>query len=109
MPDSGPCTHSEQIQAVTRGSKGCEECIRAGLTWVYLRVCLSCGKVGCCDSSVGQHAKKHARSNGHPIIQSLEPGENWRYCYIDETYVHDPVVPAARGTAWSTWPAERWE
>ncbi len=63
---------------------GCPECRRLGLTWVHLRVCLECGTVGCCDSSVGKHAAEHYAQTGHPVMRSLEPGEAWRWCYIDE-------------------------
>jgi uncharacterized UBP type Zn finger protein len=65
------------------------ECLSAGYDWLYLRVCLSCGFVGCCDSSRGKHARKHAYDAHHPIIESLEPGENWRYCYFDDEYIRD--------------------
>lgn len=64
----------------------CEDCVRAGTTWMHLRVCLTCGKVGCCDSSPMRHARAHAHVAGHPIVQSLEPGEWWRWCYVDEDY-----------------------
>jgi len=79
-----PCTHLDQIQDVTPSADGCEECLRIGSGWVHLRLCLICGKVGCCDSSPNRHASAHARESGHPTIQSLEPGEDWIYCYIDD-------------------------
>jgi len=66
-----------------RTPEGCEECLRLGTTWVHLRLCLTCGHVGCCDSSPLRHA--HAVTIGHPIVQSFEPGEDW--CYVDEAYV----------------------
>ena len=66
---------------------GCADCLRLGSTWVHLRVCLSCGNVGCCDSSFGRHATRHFQATGHPILRSLEEGEDWRWCYPDETYV----------------------
>ena len=66
---------------------GCEECLKVGDPWLHLRICLTCGKVGCCDSSPMRHARAHARTAGHPIVQSFEPGEDWRWCYVDETYV----------------------
>lgn len=65
----------------------CAECLATGLRWVHLRLCLTCGNVACCDSSPGRHATKHAGSSGHPIIRSLEPGEDWRWCFVDETLV----------------------
>ena len=66
---------------------GCEECLRLGTPWVHLRLCLTCGHVGCCDSSPMRHARAHAHTVGHPIVQSMEPGETWRWCYVDEDYV----------------------
>ncbi|MFG2073314.1 monovalent cation:H+ antiporter, CPA1 family [Nonomuraea maritima] len=62
---------------------GCEECLASGGRWVHLRRCLECGHVGCCDSSPGKHATQHFHSSGHPVIQSYEPGEEWRWCFVD--------------------------
>jgi uncharacterized UBP type Zn finger protein len=81
------CTHTSMVHDVRPGTNGCEECLKAGTRWVHLRICLTCGHVGCCDSSVGKHARKHAHDTGHPIIQSFEPGETWRYCYVDDLYL----------------------
>lgn len=81
------CTHLDQITNVDAQSDGCEKCLRMGDRWVHLRKCLICGHVGCCDSSVNTHATKHFHETGHPIMQSAQPGEDWRWCYIDETYV----------------------
>jgi hypothetical protein len=67
--------------------EGCEECLRIGSAWVHLRLCLTCGHVGCCDSSPLRHARAHAFTIGHPVVQSFEPGEDWRWCYFDEAYV----------------------
>ncbi|MGE2771806.1 UBP-type zinc finger domain-containing protein [Rhodococcus sp. 1.20] len=67
--------------------QGCEECLRLGTPWVHLRLCLTCGHVGCCDSSPGRHASAHAHAIGHPIVQSMEPGEDWRWCYVDQNFV----------------------
>jgi uncharacterized UBP type Zn finger protein len=79
------CTHLDQITvARPEQFEGCEDCLAIGGRWVHLRVCRSCGKVGCCDSSPNRHATKHARSTDHPIVSSLEPGENWSYCYPDD-------------------------
>ena len=79
------CTHLDQITvARPEQFEGCEDCLAMGGRWVHLRVCRSCGKVGCCDSSPNRHATKHARSTDHPIVSSLEPGENWSYCYPDD-------------------------
>jgi uncharacterized UBP type Zn finger protein len=65
----------------------CPECVALGDNWVHLRVCLTCGHVGCCDNSKNRHATRHFHATGHPVIQSLEPGERWRYCYVDELYL----------------------
>jgi uncharacterized UBP type Zn finger protein len=82
------CTHTDQIHQVDANTPdGCEECLRDGSRWVHLRLCLTCGHVGCCDSSPNRHASAHAAQTGHPIVQSFEPGEDWRWCYVDETYV----------------------
>ena len=78
------CTHTDQIEDVTPHTQGCEECLKTGDTWVHLRLCLTCGKVGCCDSSKNKHATKHFHATKHPIMQSLEPGDNWAWCYVDE-------------------------
>ncbi|HTP16137.1 MAG TPA: UBP-type zinc finger domain-containing protein [Streptosporangiaceae bacterium] len=80
--------HLTLVRAVVpRTPGGCAECLSLGAAWVRLRLCLTCGHVGCCDSSPLRHARGHAHANGHPIVQSFEPGENWRWCYIDEAYV----------------------
>jgi uncharacterized UBP type Zn finger protein len=77
------CTHLDQINDVEPGAEGCEECLRMNDAWVHLRMCLSCGHVGCCDSSKNKHAAVHSHSTGHAIVQSLEPGESWRWCFVD--------------------------
>lgn len=83
MPD---CTHLDQVQIteLPESVEGCEECLKAGDPWLHLRICLSCGKVGCCDDSPNRHATAHARESDHPLIRSLEPGEEWSWCYIDD-------------------------
>ncbi|GGO18698.1 hypothetical protein GCM10010116_37620 [Microbispora rosea subsp. aerata] len=63
---------------------GCQECLEHGTKWVHLRKCLECGHIGCCDSSPGKHATAHYEETGHPVIRSFEPGEDWRWCYVDE-------------------------
>ena len=78
------CTHLDQIRNVKPKTKGCEECLKMHDTWVHLRLCLECGHVGCCDDSKNKHATKHFKASRHPIIQSFEPGESWRWCYVDE-------------------------
>ncbi len=81
------CPHLKEVRQVTPSGKGCKECLEMGDTWVHLRECLSCGHVGCCDSSKNKHATKHFDQTKHPVMQSFEPGENWRWCYVDEIYL----------------------
>ena len=78
------CTHLNSVRRVTPSGNGCVECLATGDTWVHLRLCRSCGHVGCCDSSKNKHATKHFHSTKHPIMKSIEPGETWGWCYIDE-------------------------
>ena len=89
------CSHLDQIE-VNRPEEvaGCEECLKIGRRWLHLRVCRTCGQVGCCDSSPNQHASKHAAASGHPIVSSLEPGEDWSWCYLDEVaFILSPDAP----------------
>ena len=79
-----PCSHLDQIRDVTPSAEGCEDCLRTGGSWVHLRLCQSCGHVGCCDSSPNRHASAHFRTTGHPLVSSFEPGEDWMWCYVDE-------------------------
>lgn len=85
------CAHTETLDATEVSPltpEGCQECLAAGeTTWVHLRKCLSCGHVGCCDSSPHQHATAHFTESGHPVMRSFEPGEEWRWCYVDERLV----------------------
>jgi uncharacterized UBP type Zn finger protein len=81
---TAPCTHLDEALDVLPGSEGCEECLAIGGRWVHLRLCLTCGHVGCCDSSPYRHASVHHRSTGHPLVQSFEPGEDWVWCYVDQ-------------------------
>jgi uncharacterized UBP type Zn finger protein len=90
------CSHLDQVQAVqARTPAGCEECLAMGDTWVHLRECLSCGHVGCCDSSKNRHATAHFRSSEHPLVRSFQPGENWAWCYVDEVMLQ-PAPSAAQ-------------
>lgn len=82
-----PCPHVALIRPVKPSAPGCEECLKIGSGWVHLRLCLTCGQVGCCDSSPYRHATKHFHATSHPIMRSFEPGETWRWCYVDETMV----------------------
>ena len=87
MSNSG-CKHLNLVQEdVTPSADGCEDCLKIGDIWVHLRLCLICGHVGCCDSSKNKHATKHFHSTKHPIIQSFEPNEDWRWCYVDNTFL----------------------
>ncbi len=81
------CEHLEQVKQVTPSAKGCEDCLKTGGRWVHLRLCETCGHVGCCDSSPNRHATKHFRATSHPVIKSFEPGEGWGYCYVDDLFV----------------------
>jgi uncharacterized UBP type Zn finger protein len=81
------CNHIQMIQEVNPRTKGCEECLAMGDTWVHLRICKICGHVGCCDDSKNKHASKHFHITGHPIMQSIEPGEDWMWCFVDNLFV----------------------
>jgi uncharacterized UBP type Zn finger protein len=83
---SETCTHLDQvaISELPGSVDGCEECLRDGGKWLHLRICLSCGHVGCCDDSPNRHATGHQHETSHPIIRSLEPAEDWCWCYLDE-------------------------
>src|SRR5437660_926763 len=78
------CGHLKDLHHVTPSAAGCEECLKMGDSWVHLRLCLSCGHVGCCDSSRNKHATKHFHATHHPVVRSLERGEDWAWCYVDE-------------------------
>lgn len=81
------CVHLAQVEEVTPSSAGCEECLKIGDTWVHLRMCLICGKVGCCDNSKNKHATKHFHDSGHALIMSMESWEDWIWCYLDEKLI----------------------
>ena len=83
-PGGEDCTHLDSIHPVTPSADGCEDCLRIGAWWVHLRICMTCGHVGCCDSSPNRHATKHYHATQHPIVKSMEPGEDWGWCYPDE-------------------------
>jgi hypothetical protein len=82
------CTHLDQVEIMEVPTRdevpGCEDCLRLGMRWVHLRICRTCGRIGCCDSSPGRHASGHAREVDHPVATSIEPGENWSWCFVDE-------------------------
>jgi uncharacterized UBP type Zn finger protein len=90
------CTHLDTVTDVTPSGAGCEECLRTGGRWVHLRLCMTCGHVGCCDNSPGRHATGHWLDHrDHPVIRSYEPGENWWWCYPDQlSFEVDGAPPA---------------
>ncbi|MFD5317159.1 cation:proton antiporter [Streptomyces sp. NPDC127098] len=88
---STSCTHLDRIRVTETDTEVCPRCLAEGSSWVELRLCVTCGEVGCCDDSPRRHASEHARESGHPIIQSAEPGEDWRWCFPDETLVQAPL------------------
>jgi uncharacterized UBP type Zn finger protein len=83
---SDECGHLGEVKVtkLPESVEGCEECLKDGGKWLHLRICLVCGHVGCCDSSPGQHASRHFAETGHPLIRSLEPGEDWSWCFVDD-------------------------
>ncbi len=80
------CTHLDQValRDLPASVDGCEDCMLEGSKWLHLRICLTCGHVGCCDDSPNRHATAHHHAMSHPIIRSIEPGEDWSWCYVDE-------------------------
>jgi hypothetical protein len=87
MTSNNACEHIASITSVTLPARReCEECVKTGARWVHLRTCQHCGLTLCCDSSPNRHASKHARTSGHPVIASAEPGERWLYCFPDEAF-----------------------
>ena len=89
MMEEPSCSHLDQIRDVEPSAPGCEECLQMGDEWVHLRICLSCGHVGCCDNSKNRHATRHHHATTHPIIRSFEPGESWIFCYPDDLFMEE--------------------
>ena len=90
-PTDAPCAHLVEIAQVTPSTTlGCEDCLREGSRWVHLRECLQCGHVGCCDNSPRRHATAHFHATAHPIMRSIEPGEDWGWCFVDSLFL-EPV------------------
>src|SRR3981081_1332387 len=85
------CPHMTGLEPASARTEGCEECLKTGSRWVHLRLCLTCGHVGCCDSSPGRHATRHFHETRHPVVASYEPAERWAWCYVDELAM---TVPA---------------
>jgi uncharacterized UBP type Zn finger protein len=88
------CTHLDQIEIfdLPDAVAGCQDCLKTGSPWLHLRLCLECGYVGCCDSSPNKHASAHYLADGHPIIHSLEPGEDWSWCFTDQLAMRIPEI-----------------
>jgi uncharacterized UBP type Zn finger protein len=88
------CTHLDQVEItqLPESVPGCEDCLATGDVWLHLRICLSCGHVGCCDDSPNKHATAHAKATEHPLIRSLEPREDWSYCFIDDIAMRIPEI-----------------
>lgn len=84
------CEHLADLHPVPATASGCEECLKTGGSWVHLRLCLSCGHVGCCDDSPNRHASHHFHATGHPVITSWERGERWLWCYVDQEAMDVP-------------------
>jgi hypothetical protein len=80
------CQHLDQITSVTPSGEGCKECLEMGDSWMHLRLCMSCGQVGCCDDSKNKHATRHFHTTHHPIIMSYERGEEWGWCYVEQGF-----------------------
>ena len=88
------CTHLDTITVteLPESVAGCEDCLRMGGEWVHLRICLACGHVGCCDSSPNKHASAHFANSDHALIRSLEPGEEWSWCFEDQVAMLIPQI-----------------
>jgi CPA2 family monovalent cation:H+ antiporter-2 len=85
------CAHLDQVvEGVERRTEGCETCLEKGMRWVHLRMCLTCGRVGCCMASEGRHSLAHFDETGHALIRSLEPDEDWWYCFADWKQLEPP-------------------
>lgn len=104
MPSMGePCEHVSEIRQVMPRASGCEECLALGEQWNELRVCLSCGHVGCCEDSEKAHALQHFKTSGHPLIASFERGETWGWCYVHRRYFDlEPGLRPKRRSALAT-------
>ena len=87
---SDECPHVAHVANVIPATRGCQECLNTGTAWLHLRLCRSCGHVGCCDQSPGRHATAHFHATHHPIIEGYDPPEGWGWCYVDEIFLELP-------------------
>ena len=96
------CSHGAAIHEVKPNAKGCAECLKMGSIWLHLRLCRTCGHVGCCDESPNTHATKHFRATGHPVMEDYYPGEGWGWCYVDDVMIDldGDVTPHPPGSEW---------
>jgi uncharacterized UBP type Zn finger protein len=90
--DRRDCDHLSAVRQTDPRAGPCADCVAEGTRTVHLRMCLTCGRVSCCDSSSGKHARRHHEQTGHPLIRSVEPGEHWVWCYPDEAYLSEIVA-----------------
>jgi hypothetical protein len=89
------CTHLDQIRVTSSTVEGCQDCLAVGGTWDQLRLCVVCGRVGCCDNSPSRHASRHHQTTGHPLIRTYEPGDDWWWCFVDQlTFRIEGAEPA---------------
>jgi hypothetical protein len=89
------CSHLDQVDLDARPSAdGCEDCLAVGGRWRHLRMCRTCGHVGCCDSSPRKHASAHFAATAHPVVSSFEPGEDWSWCFADEVGLEIDGLPS---------------
>lgn len=91
------CSHLDRVSNVSPQTDGCQECLATGDDWVETRMCMTCGHVGCCDSSKNKHATAHYRQTGHPVMSAKPSGKDWAWCYVDETYIRP--IPRPRAAA----------
>jgi uncharacterized UBP type Zn finger protein len=94
------CEHLDQIHRVKPGTDGCEECLKTGQQWLHLRLCRTCGHVGCCDQSPGKHATKHFHATAHAIMESYDPPDPWGWCYVDEEMLDFTEIATPHPAGW---------
>ena len=94
------CQHLDQIHRVSPGTDGCEECLKTGQAWLHLRLCRTCGHVGCCDQSPGRHATRHFQATGHAVMDSYDPPDPWGWCYVDEVRLDLSGIATPHPSGW---------